>query len=291
AARLLRDVVVIRAGPAVMRTQIVIGRLTAAAGHVLVQQVVDPAVQGQVIAGLEAHAQVIDIIGLVVQLAGDRLWAGGGRSTAIAFVSHFGDQRQVKARQYIPAERTVKHVLGRVNQRETLLTTAFLFAVGVGVVAAQAERRDDFPACCQLYAPGLDLVDGGALTEAVVAQPAPARSDVHTAGGEGLHAAGVLAVGSCVGGGALVVEGVAAQGGVGVEVAEVVVIGRHFIVGAGFRLQVRRAGHGAVTRTTETDDAGEQLVRFGRLVASADPTLERPVVGGAPGEIGARADL
>src|SRR5690606_32503223 len=146
-------------------------------------------------------------------------------------------------------------------------------------------------ACCQLYAPGLDLVHVGALTEAVVTQLGPARTDVHTAGGEVLHAAGVVAVGNCVGGGDLVLEVIEEQGGDGVEVAQVVVIGRHFIVGAGFRLQIRRAGHGADTLATETDDAGEQLVRLGCLVVGAVPTLERTVVGSAPGKIGPRADL
>src|SRR5690606_41726440 len=100
--------------------------------------------------------------------------------------------------------------------------------------------RVDSSSCCQVFDNGLVPYHIGALTEAVVTQLGPARTDVHTAGGEVLHAAGVVAVGNCVGGGDLVLQVIEEQGGVGVEVAQVVVIGRHFIVGAGFRLQIRR---------------------------------------------------
>src|SRR5690606_32078732 len=42
---------------------------------------------------------------------------------------------------------------------------------------------------------------------------------------------------------------------------------------------------------TEADDTREQLVWLRRLVAGADATLHRPLVSGAPGEVGPGADL
>src|SRR5690606_15891802 len=95
AACLLGYVVIVGTAPAVVRANVVISRFAAATGHILVQQIVDPAVQRQRITGLETHTQVVQLVGLVIQRAGGRLRASGNSGTAIALVAQLGNQVQI----------------------------------------------------------------------------------------------------------------------------------------------------------------------------------------------------
>src|SRR5690606_13754547 len=257
--------------------------------EVLVEQVVDAAVDGEPVVRLPAGTEVEGGAVLVVAhgRAADAADIGDQR-VAVAVVAAFADQTQADAIAGLPGQVGVGHVLGRVA-RDRLATgsAAGLLALGEGVVAAQLQPVQQVDLAGQFDATGLGLVDVHALAEGAVAQRRPAGADVHAVAAIGRRH---LAVGEDAAAGDLVVELVEERGGVDVP-ALAFVVGGHFIVGAGFRLEVRRADQRQHALAAEADHAGEQLVRARGLVAGADAALDRPSVVGFPHQVGARAGV
>src|SRR5690606_16701561 len=75
-----------------------------------------------------------------------------GKARTLATVFAFEPQGQTLAG--IPVEAGVEHMLRRVGQRSALVDTALLFAVAIGVVAAQAPARCKLPAAGQFQTLG-----------------------------------------------------------------------------------------------------------------------------------------
>src|SRR5690606_2541110 len=155
----------------------------------------------------------------------------------------------------------------------TLVLAALLFAVGKGVGAAQRPAGRELPAGGQLHTLGDSFIDIDLLGIGAI--------------GDG----GVACVSHRIAAGNLVVEPVVEQGHIGVEARKIVVVHAELGACAGFRLKVRTADGQHLALACCTIDTFMQVVHIRGAIASAHATLERPVFGGIPYQVGARADV
>src|SRR5690606_25544678 len=205
-----------------------------------------------------------------------------GKARTLATVFAFEPQGQTLAG--IPVEAGVEHMLRRVGQRSALVDTALLFAVAIGVVAAQAPARCKLPAAGQFQTLGNGFVDVDALCKVFLSEAA-AKADA-----TGLVRVGcVKTVGQWRAVVDLVFELVVEQGGVGIEASIVVVVHAEFGVSGDFWIKIRAANSDGAALATYTVDTVMQLVKGGCLVASADTTFHSPAVAGVPHQVGAWA--
>jgi len=92
-------------------------------------------------------------------------------------------------------------------------------------------------------------------------------------------------------GGDFIVEVIIEQRGAGHETIGMAVLRRNFAARADLRLQIRTADRDDSSLSGHAIDAFVQIVEAGYAIAAADATLQGPVFGRVPDEIGARADL
>src|SRR5690606_17890431 len=110
-----------------VRAVAVIQKARLVAGEVAVEQVVDPAGDGDVLVDAELRAEVEHRVAFVEQLV-----TGGGVYAPIAPGAMLTVQLQAEPIGCCPIQRGVGHVAGRVGQRKADVVAALLLAVGEG---------------------------------------------------------------------------------------------------------------------------------------------------------------
>src|SRR5690606_19317766 len=129
-----------------------VGGVRLALVELLVQQVVDGGIQGQIFRGLERAPQVQQGIRLGVAPQGDPDRLVGGVATVVvqmlvlvgetrSFAVVFSVQPQVQRVCGLPVQLGIGQVGRCIGTRSPLVVTALLLAVGIGVVTAQCPRR------------------------------------------------------------------------------------------------------------------------------------------------------
>src|SRR5690606_29512142 len=246
--------------------------------EIRVQQVGNAGVQRQILSCFVGATQVEHAIGLdiadgVVQrpiLVGQ---VGVLIAEACTLATVLALQPQAQAVGGVPVELGIQQMLGSLGQFVAFVLPTFLLAIGVGVIAAQCPAWGEPPTGGKLQALGDCFID----------------VDLRRTGAIGV--AGAKRIGNRRATGDLVIKLVVEQGGVGVEANKVVVVDAEFGAGADFRLQVRIADADGGTLTANAVDSVVQVVQVRGFVAPADATLQRPVFGGVPHQIGARAEM
>ena len=244
---------------------------------VFVEQVVDGPVQHKFRRYPVAAANVELGIGLVVaQCLGGCI---GGRVATVAFAAVFRTGPGAPLGAGFPIDAQVHGVLGCVGQGQAGAGTAFLLALGVGVVGAGAPLLVEGIAAIELHTARDGAVDVDRLAK--FRNPRPV-AHVHATGLVG--AGGPRAVGHRLARGDLVLELVVEQGYAPGKAAvlRIVKVNAQLGAAAGFGLQARATDQRQLPLAAKAVDARRELLHTRGFVAIAHAALDRPLRCQAP---------